>query len=137
MDFTPNDPASPPPPQYQTIPPPGPPPLAASGLSDNAAGALAYVTFIPAVIFLVTEPYSKNPFIRFHAMQSIGLFAVWVACFIVQTVILVIPILGFLISCLIGLTLFLTWCFTVFKASQGEWFKLPLLGDFAMSKSKA
>ncbi len=32
---------------------------------------LAYVTIIPAIIFLVLEPYNKNRFIRFHSFQSI------------------------------------------------------------------
>ena len=44
-----------------------------SGLSDNAAGALAYVTIIPAIIFLIVEPFNKNPYVRFHAWQSIFL----------------------------------------------------------------
>jgi hypothetical protein len=33
--------------------PPVPQPAAQSGLSDTAAGALAYVTIIPAITFLV------------------------------------------------------------------------------------
>ena len=45
-----------------------------SGLTDNAAGAIAYFTFIPAVLFLVTEPYNKSSYVRFHAWQSILLF---------------------------------------------------------------
>ncbi len=45
----------------------------ASGLSDNAAGAIAYITIIPAIIFLIVEPYNKNSFVRFHAWQSIFL----------------------------------------------------------------
>ncbi len=45
------------------------------GLSDSAAGAIAYMTFIPAVIFLVMEPYSRRPFVRFHAFQCIFLTA--------------------------------------------------------------
>jgi len=32
-----------------------------SGLSDNAAGALAYVTIIPAIIFLIVEPLTRTP----------------------------------------------------------------------------
>jgi len=64
------------------------------------------------------------------------LFVVWVVCFVIQTVIMVIPILGFLIAVLIGLTLFGTWIFTVVNAAQGKWFKLPLLGDFAMKQAK-
>jgi len=47
---------------------PGPP---ASGLSDNAAGALAYFTFIPAIIFLIVAPFNTNSYVRFHSWQSI------------------------------------------------------------------
>ena len=53
-------------PQYTPVPPQA----AQSGLSDNAAGALAYVTIIPAIVFLLVEPYNKNSFVRFHAWQS-------------------------------------------------------------------
>ena len=28
-----------------------------SGLSDNAAGGLSYITIIPAIVFLILEPY--------------------------------------------------------------------------------
>ena len=44
-----------------------------TGLSDNAASGLAYVTFIPAIIFLVVAPYNQNAKIRFHCWQSIFL----------------------------------------------------------------
>ena len=45
---------------------------AASGLTPNMAGALAYVLgFITGIIFLVLEPYKNDRFVRFHAMQSI------------------------------------------------------------------
>ena len=39
---------------------------AAGGLADNVAGLLAYLTIIPAIIFLVIEPFNKNRFVRFH-----------------------------------------------------------------------
>ena len=44
-----------------------------SGLSDNAAGALAYLTVIPAIIFLIVEPFNKNSYVRFHSWQCIFL----------------------------------------------------------------
>src|SRR5438067_13478603 len=44
-----------------------------SGLADNLAGALAYITIIPAIIFLVAAPYNQNKFVKFHALQSLGL----------------------------------------------------------------
>jgi uncharacterized membrane protein len=150
MEYNPNDPTSGVPPyepvapgqpytgQYTGQIPPAPvvPPAAATGgLTTNNAAALAYLTFIPAVIFLVTEPYNRNPFIRFHSVQSIGLTAVSIVVWIVGMVLLVIPILGFLIWVVLFLGLTALWLFTVYKAYKGEWFKLPILGDFAMSKS--
>jgi len=41
------------------------------GLSETAAGVVAYITIVPAIIFLVMEPYNRSSFIRFHAWQSI------------------------------------------------------------------
>jgi uncharacterized membrane protein len=29
------------------------------------------------------------------------------------------------------------WLITLLKASKGEWFKLPLIGDWAMNQSKS
>ena len=46
-----------------------------SGMADNVAGMMAYITIIPAIIFLVTEPYNKNRFVRFHSFQN--LFLLW------------------------------------------------------------
>ena len=76
--------APPPPPNYQAAAAP------AEGLSDTAAGALAYVTIIPAIIFLVLAPYNTKPFIRFHAFQCIGLAVCWFCLGLVW----IVPILG-------------------------------------------
>ena len=40
------------------------------------AGALAYCTIIPAIVFILVEPYRKDRFVRFHSFQSLGLFLV-------------------------------------------------------------
>ena len=42
-----------------------------TSVSDNAAGAVAYITLFPALIFLFLPPYNKSSYIRFHAWQSI------------------------------------------------------------------
>lgn len=129
------------PPAYSTVPPAyaaGPPVATSASLSENAAAAIAYLTIIPAVIFLVLEPYSKMPLVRFHSWQSIGLF---VAGFLIQTVITIMEIavhfipgivlLFSLIHLAIGAGLFLVWLFIILKAAKGEWYKLPVIGDFA------
>src|SRR5215469_7644976 len=40
-------------------------------LPENIAGALAYFTFVPAIVFLLVDPYRKNRFVRFHAVQCL------------------------------------------------------------------
>jgi uncharacterized membrane protein len=116
--------------QYVPTPPP-PPQSAQSGLSDNAAGALAYVTVIPAIIFLVAEPYNRNPYIKFHAWQNIFLCIAWFAIGVIG----VIPILGWLIFAVGSIALMIAWVLCLINALQGKLFKLPVIGDLAAKQA--
>ena len=98
-----------------------------AGLSDNAAGGLAYFTIIPAIIFLIVEPYKKRSFVRFHSWQSIFLNIVAIVIGFIN----IIPILGQLIFLVGMLILFVAWIIVLLKALKGERFKLPLIGDLA------
>ena len=132
---------APPQPQPPAYVPPAP--AASSGLSDNIAAALAYVTIIPAIIFLVLEPYNKIPLVRFHSFQSI---AFCVASIVLQVALMMVE--GFLhfvpmswvlfgaVNMLVGLGLFVVWVIAIFKASKGEWYKLPVIGDFAEKQAR-
>jgi uncharacterized membrane protein len=108
------------------------PATATTGLTENLAGVLAYITFLPAVYFLVFEPYNKNPFVRFHAFQCIFLTA---ACFVlnVASILLnsVLGLAGLFIAPLLGLAAIGVWILLILRASQGRIFKLPVIGDFA------
>ena len=117
----------------QYVPTPPPPPPAQSGLSDNAAGALAYVTIIPAIIFLIVEPYNKNSYIKFHAWQSIFL---GIAAFAIGFI-NIIPFLGQIIFLLGMLALFVAWIIVLLKALKGERYKLPFIGDLAEKQAGA
>lgn len=108
-------------------------PPAQSGLSDNAAGALAYVTVIPAIIFLLVEPFNRNPYIKFHAWQSIFLN---IAAFVIGFI-NVIPILGQIVFVLGMLVLFVAWLICLINALQGKRFKLPFLGNLAEKQAGA
>jgi len=67
-------PADSPPTQFPSTGPGDPGALPAlSGLTDNVAATLAYITLIPAILFLMLEPYNRRPFVRFHAWQCIFL----------------------------------------------------------------
>jgi len=94
--------------------------------ASNVAGALAYCTILPAIVFLLVEPYNKSRFVRFHSFQCIGLwFAALVfgrryglqasCCFFV-------PLLGHLVvlllSMVVSLGFFVIWVVMIVKALQ-------------------
>ena len=107
---------------------------AAAGLTDNVAGALAYVTIIPAIIFLVLEPFNKKRFIRFHSFQCIFYSVAWMVIDIVLAIIGRIPFLGWatlFLWPLVTLALLVILLILALKAYQGQMFKLPVIGDIA------
>lgn len=96
-------------------------------MEPNIAGALCYlVGFITGIIFLLLE--KENRFVRFHAMQSIVTYGFF---FVLGFVLSFIPIIGWLISLLLAPLGFILWILLMYKAYQGEMFKLPVVGDFA------
>jgi uncharacterized membrane protein len=110
-----------------------------SGMSSNVAGALAYFTIIPAILFIVLEQFKNDKFVRFHAFQSLffqlGIFVCWIPIMIVGW----IPFIGWLILILgmlvLGLGGFACWIFLVFKAYSNEKFELPVIGKLAAEQA--
>jgi uncharacterized membrane protein len=115
-----------------------------SGMASNIAGMLAYFTFIPAIIFLVLEPYNKDRYIRFHAFQSVFFHVAWIAawiCMIILGIVLgTIPVLGLIIHLLLDLALFIggfiVWLILVIKAYGNQEFHLPVIGNMAEEQAK-
>jgi uncharacterized membrane protein len=93
------------------------------GLPSNTAAALSYVLgWLTGIVFLLLEKDDK--FVRFHAMQSIITFGV-------ITLLSFIPVIGWMLSPILMILAFVLWLLLIFKAYQGEKFKLPVIGDFA------
>lgn len=117
---------------------------ATGGLSENAAAAIAYITIIPAILFLILEPYNRMRLVKFHSIQCIALhvawIAVWVAITILHVVMHFIPFIGLLfvlVDLAVAVGFFIAWLLCILKASKGEYFKLPVIGDFAMKQASA
>ena len=106
----------------------------AGGLEQNVAGMLAYITIIPAIIFLVLEPYNRNKFIRFHSFQCIFAF---VALCIIHAVLWVIPFVGFIISWMVSLASLALWIICMIKAYGNQMWKIPVIGDIAEKQANA
>ena len=119
----------------QTVPSTAVPPptvAASSGLADNVAGALAYITIIPAILFLILEPYNKRPFVKFHAFQCLGL----ALCSLIFSAVMIIPILGWIAGVLGHITVLVFWVICIIKAYQGVKFKVPVIGNFVDDLAK-
>ena len=99
-----------------------------TGLDANLAAALAYaVGWVSGLAFLLFE--QDNKFVKFHALQSVivfgGLSLAWMIAWSV-------PFLGWIVAIFIipPLTAVL-WLILMYKAYQGERFKVPGAGDMA------
>ncbi len=95
----------------------------ASLKNKNLMGAAAYLLwFVTGVVLLLVEKEDK--FVRFHAMQSTITFGL---IFLIELV----PIIGFLAGVVLVPVSLILWLVLMWKAYQGEMFKLPIIGDLA------
>ncbi len=133
--------------------PPPPPPAAdysapaasSTPLAENVAGALAYVTIIPAIVFLLIEPYNRNRFVRFHSFQclfvAVALIVVDIVLSIISAIFHLVPVVGWFVAALMwplyGLAVLALWLLLVIKAYQHEIYKLPVIGDIAEKQAGA
>jgi uncharacterized membrane protein len=117
---------------------------AGTGLTPNIAGALSYsLGIITGILFLVLEPYRRDRFVRFHAMQSILYFVAAVAFNIVWSIMVGfllsisgwIAFVSFPIRMLISLAMFGLWLFLMFQAYNQREFSIPILGAIAKQQA--
>ncbi|HET8782932.1 MAG TPA: DUF4870 domain-containing protein [Pyrinomonadaceae bacterium] len=117
-----------------------------TGLDENVAALLSYLFgWVSGLIFFLLEKDSR--LVRFHAMQSILLnaagavigFVLWIATFILAIIGAMLSdslgalvwILAMLLFSAFGLALFVAAILCLVKAYQGQYFKLPVIGNFA------
>jgi uncharacterized membrane protein len=109
-----------------------------TGLDANIAAALSYFFgLLSGAVFFAIETDSR--FVKFHAMQSmlasVAAIVIWIVYMVLASILAYIPVLGWLVMLLLwaGLALGMlgVWLFSMFKAFQGERFKLPFIGEVA------
>jgi uncharacterized membrane protein len=129
------------PPPVQTAPA-----KSSTGLDENIAALLSYIAgWVSGLIFFLIEKDSR--LVRFHAMQSLLLNVLVIVLAVVIWIVTVVlwlistQISG-IISMLVSLIATLVWValgvgiliaviLCLVKAYQGQYFKLPIIGNFA------
>jgi uncharacterized membrane protein len=127
-----------------------PPPVqsgkSSTGLDENVAALLSYVFgWISGLVFLLIEKDSR--LVRFHAVQSIilnvasavlliGLEIVSVVVSLVLSQVsgalsFIVGIVFWLVIMVLALAIVAAWVVCLIKAYQGQYFKLPIIGNFA------
>jgi uncharacterized membrane protein len=112
-----------------------------SGLAENVAGALCYALWwITGLIFLFTD---KRPSVKFHAAQSIVVGVGITIAYIIIGQMFAVSImmgglgagwtLGYTLHMLLQLGSLILWIFLMFKAYQGERFRVPIAANIADS----
>jgi uncharacterized membrane protein len=127
-----------------------PPPVqttkSSTGLDENVAALLSYIFgWVSGLIFFLIEKDSR--LVRFHAMQSILLnvsigvlaFVVWIVVFILLIIVsqisdalsTIVGLLMTLIWLAFSVGILIAWVLCLVKAYQGQYYKLPIIGNFA------
>jgi len=113
--------------------------LNATNTQEALLGALAYLTFIPAVLFLAVPAFKNKPLVRFHAWQSLFFTGVTLvlgaAMRLIFAILSFVPFIGVLFAWLsvglVFLAVVVLWAVLVVKAGQGQAYELPWLGRSA------
>ena len=119
------------------------------GLDANVASMLCYLTMICcglgiilSLVFFIME--KTNRLLRFHAMQALFYGGVWIVVGIAFKILMVIvdialgDTLGFaafwgllLVRIFVALVLLIFLILAAIKAYQGQYYKLPIIGNIA------
>ncbi len=87
------------------------------------AAAIGYLW----ILCLLPLMLKKSKFAQFHGKQGLVLLIAWFAVWMVSW----IPILGWIIGFFGHMTLFLAMYFGIRGAWRGEYWKMPILGEYA------
>lgn len=129
------------PPPVQTAPA-----KSSTGLDENVAALLSYIFgWLSGLIFFLIEKDSR--LVRFHAMQSLLLnivaailaVVIWVvtvvmwliATQIAGVINLLVSLVATLVWVVFGIAILIAVIMCLVKAYQGQYFKLPVIGNFA------
>ena len=112
----------------ETNPTPAP---ATSGVDGKTISIISYFSLIGWIIAYVLFNSNKSKLAAYHIRQSLGLMIIAVVLYIVMIIFLFIPVLGWIISILIYISLigvFVLWVIGLVSAINGQEKPVPIVG---------
>ena len=130
----------------QNPPPVQTPTKSSTGLDENIAALLSYVFgWVSGLVFFLIEKDSR--LVRFHAMQSllfnvligVVITVMWVLFFVLLLVVSqisdvlsgIFSLVATLLWIAISIGILIAWIMCLIKAYNRQYFKLPIIGNFA------
>jgi uncharacterized membrane protein len=109
-------------------------------LTPRNASLLCYIPmvgWVASIVILASTRFRNDPEVRFNAFQGLYIFVAWLIIDWVVSPFLMFPF-GFgefgprhFFPGLLKAAMFLVWIFMIVKVSQGESYRLPVLGELA------
>lgn len=104
------------------------------GISPRTASLLCYIPivgWIVAIVVLASARFRNERRVRFNAFQGLYLFVAWLIADWVLKPVFRVPHVFQIFPALLEAAIFGAWIWMIIKTAQGEFFKLPILGDLA------
>jgi uncharacterized membrane protein len=104
-------------------------------MNKKTASIVSYITIIGWLIsYFTTKDQQRDPLVKFHLKQSLGLFIVSILFNIATTIIgIIVPTIASIIS-LVGLVFFVLIILGIINASNEKETPLPIIGNLFVSK---
>ena len=117
-------------------PPPGPAPTPRASIRPHHAALLCYIPeigWVASVLFMSIEPYSKNRYVRFHALQGLFLFVLYLLARTLFALIHVpvFPFPFFSFRKVLQTLVVVAQIFGIVRCARGEDYRLPILSELA------
>ena len=106
-----------------------------STLDAHTAATLCYVPFLGGIVsifVLAAQRFRRDNLVRFHAFQGLYLFVVWlINDWVIEEILFSSIPSAYLFTRAIRLSLTAGWIYMLYKTSQREMVRIPVLAELA------
>ena len=99
--------------------------------NNKVMAVLSYIGILALIPFLAAK---ESPYAQFHAKQGLTLFIVEIVYSVLSVILAFIPVVGLIVSGVIGLCVFVLVILGIVNAVQGQAKELPIIGMIKIFK---